>query len=81
MQEKDSDLKMAAELTKKTLIFLADFCDNSFYSCMPNAKGEVSELDEEPVFTNTYSLRPREKKRLFSYERKDDPIQDSKERY
>ena len=51
MQTKDSYYKMAAELTKKILIFLADFGDNGFYSCITDA----NKLDMEPEFTSTHS--------------------------
>ena len=41
----------------------------------------VSELDVEPEFTNSHSFTPRKKKRLFSYESKNNSVQDPKERY
>lgn len=83
MQTKDFDLASALDLLQNCKIFFKNLrSDSSFDETIIDAKELATEIDVEANFGSTITRhRVRRIKRNFSYEARDEPIEDTKEKY
>lgn len=83
MQTKDFDLASALDLLQNCKIFFKNLrSDSSFDETIIDAKELATEIDVEANFGSTITRhRVRRIKRNFSYEARDEPIEDPKEKY
>lgn len=79
MQHESADLILVTSLIEKCKNFVETFRHTGFESAFLTAKEIAEKLEVEPVFVQ--STRVRRKKALFSYEGKDEPIIDPKEKF
>ncbi|XP_071051088.1 uncharacterized protein [Onthophagus taurus] len=83
MQTKDFDLASALDLLQNCKKFFKDLrSDKSFNESIIHARKLAAEIDIEATFESTISRhRIQRKKNIFSYESRDEPIEDPKEKY
>ncbi|XP_077314594.1 zinc finger MYM-type protein 1-like [Lithobates pipiens] len=79
LQSQTIYLPDVVELLESSKNYLETYrSDNGFEELLTEARTMALEMEIEPVFPSTVQ---RKKKRLFSYERQDDPIQDPQKRF
>ncbi|XP_065658710.1 uncharacterized protein LOC136083237 [Hydra vulgaris] len=82
IQNIEIDISEAKQTLNKTVNFLKLYrSDEAFEKVISDAELTAAELDLESSFLFKVSIRPRFKKQMLSYETRDDPIKNPKNRF